>query len=321
MLTQSPPHAARQDGRYSSLHMPTGALLALDFPEAEPGFGLIPAFDDGPSLPFLLAISAGLIASDSPGPRSTDVPVPPERDPPKPDEDDSAWARTRATRLGRCSSTAALLTRAPPPLLFDCSPAVKGARTSRSRRSFSCPAPPSLTPQRRRAPCAQPSYPYGRPYAPSRSTGDPSSSLSLSHNLFALSAPALGRSTAATSGWGELGLRDLLPVERGREVPPGMAGAKRGPEDDRSASEDGASEGATAREEDEDEDEDAGTLGGSGSSRLGGMDDGSVSASGQEEEDDEDDEGGLMDEDDDDDGAFDDDDDGASAGAERAYDP
>lgn len=33
--------------------------------------------------------------------------------------------------------------------------------------------------------------------------------------------------------WPELGLRDLLPAKVGREVPPGMAGAKRGPEDDR----------------------------------------------------------------------------------------
>jgi hypothetical protein len=55
--------------------------------------------------------------------------------------------------------------------------------------------------------------------------------------------------------WQDLGLRSLLPEENTKEVPPGMAGAKRGPERDRSV---GARTISDEVEEGDEEDEEGG---------------------------------------------------------------
>ncbi|KAL7411900.1 hypothetical protein BDY24DRAFT_395293 [Mrakia frigida] len=110
---------------------------------------------------------------------------------------------------------------------------------------------------------AHPSYPYGPPYSqPTRASP------------FHHPNPS---SFSQQPTWGDLALRDLLAHEMGKEVPPGMAGAKRGPQEDRSEDEEGedgepAGEGSGSESEDQEEESEQGegTVAGSASAATEG---------------------------------------------------
>jgi hypothetical protein len=111
-----------------------------------------------------------------------------------------------------------------------------------------------------------------------------------------------------SSLWQDLGLRSLLPEENAKEVPPGMAGAKRGPERDRSigattisdAGEDGEEEEGEGGPEREDGEEEEGSEdGGGGRSFMSRGEAGDITGGGagedsliHEEEEEEEEEGG-----------------------------
>ncbi|CED83066.1 hypothetical protein [Phaffia rhodozyma] len=107
---------------------------------------------------------------------------------------------------------------------------------------------------------AHPSYPYGRPYSIPTQHNPPS--LLIGRHLNHLpSHPRTAQGHTYRTGWTELGLRDVLPEERGREIPPGMAGAKRGPEADGEFLSDGEEESMVVEEGTEEEEEQDGAEG------------------------------------------------------------